>query len=194
MDERARTRGAGWLRVGLAIVLVGKLALVGVWVGRALASGGGAAKPAAAPQGAPGGSAESTAPAPATDVRDLLEGVQRRQAELDAREQELDARAEQLHLLEQDVTAKIATLEAIEKRLAGEAKTRRAVESQAAESLAKIYGAMKPAEAAPILDQLDDETILTIFTRMKEKQIGEILPLMTRERAIGLTQSLASRR
>jgi hypothetical protein len=28
---------------------------------------------------------------------------------------------------------------------------------------------------------------------MKEKQVGEILPLMTRERAIALTQALADR-
>lgn len=43
------------------------------------------------------------------------------------------------------------------------------------------------------MDRLDDPTVLTIFRRMKEKQVGEILPLMTRERAIALTQALAER-
>jgi len=36
--------------------------------------------------------------------------------------------------------------------------------------------------------------VLTIFGRMKEKQIGEILPLMSRDKAIVLTRSLAERR
>ena len=36
-------------------------------------------------------------------------------------------------------------------------------------------------------------TVLTIFRRMKEKQVGEILPLLSRERAIALTQALAER-
>ena len=84
-------------------------------------------------------------------------------------------------------------VEEIEKRLESRAKAASAAVAAAAESLAKIYGAMKPAEAAPILDRLDDATVLTIFARMKEKQIGEILPLMSRERAIALTQSLAER-
>jgi flagellar motility protein MotE (MotC chaperone) len=52
---------------------------------------------------------------------------------------------------------------------------------------------MKPESAAPILDRLDEPTVLTIFRRMKEKQVGEILPLMSREHAIALTQALAER-
>lgn len=37
-------------------------------------------------------------------------------------------------------------------------------------------------------------TVLTIFRRMKETEVGEILPLMNRERAIALTQALAEQR
>jgi flagellar motility protein MotE (MotC chaperone) len=43
------------------------------------------------------------------------------------------------------------------------------------------------------LDRLDEANVLTIFHHMKEKQVGEILPLMTREHAIALTQALVAR-
>jgi flagellar motility protein MotE (MotC chaperone) len=140
-------------------------------------------------------SARSDAPAAKSlEARSLLDAVARRQAELDAREEELNNRDERLKLFEKDVTTKIAALEEIEKRLAPRVKASNAAGDSAAESLAKVYGAMKASEAAPILEQLDEATVLRIFGRMKEKQLGEILPLMNRDKAIGLTRSLADRR
>jgi len=187
----------GWLRVALLGVLVVKVGMAGLWTGGLLGAGEASAADAKIPKTAKARPAEG--PSTVTSgrrppVRDILAALEERQRELDAREQEMERRAERLALLEQDVTAKIAALEQIEKRLAGAAKTRRTSGDEAAESLAKIYAAMKPGDAAPILDQLDDRTVLTIFERMREKQIGEILPLMSRERAIVLTQAIALRR
>ncbi|MBY0277109.1 hypothetical protein K2Z84_17385, partial [Candidatus Binatia bacterium] len=131
--------------------------------------------------------------ASAADLKSMLEELSRRQAELDRREKAVAAREEKLALYEKDVTEKIAQLEQVGKTLKAELKKSNAASDEAAASLAKVYGAMKPAEAAPILDQLDEATALRILTRMKEKQVGEILPLMTRDRAIVLTRSLAGR-
>jgi len=198
------------LRFGLAFVLGAKIALVLQGEVPALASGT-AGKPAApsapAPAApAPAAAADAAAAAVAAaktagsygaakpDVRGLLTSLERRQAELDARERELTSREERLTLYEKDVTAKVANLEEIEKRLSARAKAASQAVDAAAESLAKIYGAMKPEAAAPILDRLDDPTVLTIFRRMKEKQVGDILPLMTRDRAIALTQALVEQR
>jgi flagellar motility protein MotE (MotC chaperone) len=181
------------MRIALAIVLAGKLVLAGVWTHRAFANPSGAA-PAGRPAAGPAVAAAQGETGKPAEVRGLLEGLARRQAELDAREQELGDREERMKLYEKDVTAKIASLEEIEKRLQARAKAASAAVDAAAESLAKVYGAMKPADAAPILDRLDEPTVLTIFGRMKEKQIGEILPLMNRDKAIVLTRSLAERR
>jgi flagellar motility protein MotE (MotC chaperone) len=196
------------MRFGLAFVLGAKIALVLQGEVPALASGT-AGKPAAPSAPAPAApapaaaadaaavAAAKTAPsygAAKPDVRGLLTSLERRQAELDARDRDLASREERLALYEKDVTAKVANLEEIEKRLSARAKAASQAVDAAAESLAKIYGAMKPEAAAPILDRLDDPTVLTIFRRMKEKQVGEILPLMTRDRAIALTQALVVQR
>jgi len=198
------------LRVGLALVLAVKLLLVGLWsqgmLGGAAAAAGAPAtgvEPPAAHRAPPAtviataGTNEArpdAANAKPSEVRGLLAAVTRRQAELDARERELTTRAERLQVFEKDVTAKITSLEEIERRLQARAKAATAAVGAAAESLAKVYGAMKPTDAAPILERLDEPTVLTIFTRMKEKQIGEILPLMSRDKAIALTRALAERR
>ncbi len=197
--------GMGWfkgrrsIRFALAFVLGAKLALLAQGEGPALAigAGGGAGAPAAAAGGVVTASAAGPKGAAGLttrpDVRALLESLERRQAELDAREREIASKEERLALYEKDVVAKVASLEEIEKRLSARASAATQAVAAAAESLAKIYGGMKPEAAAPILDRLDDATVLTIFRRMKEKQVGEILPLMTRERAIALTQALAER-
>lgn len=192
----AGMQGRRSLRFAVAFILGAKLALLAQGEGPALAIGAGASAAggetavatasAASPKAAPGAAVRP-------DVRSLLEALERRQAELDAREREIRSKEERLALYEKDVTAKVASLEEIEKRLSARAAAATEAVDAAAESLAKIYGGMKPESAAPILDRLDDPTVLTIFRRMKEKQVGEILPLMTRERAIALTQALAER-
>ncbi|MEB2285774.1 MAG: hypothetical protein B6D46_10990 [Polyangiaceae bacterium UTPRO1] len=189
----------GWtargLRAALGMALAGKLALLVVaqGEGRALASSAAAKGDAGAAVAAAATAAPADLGAARPDVRTLLAALEKRQAELDAREREVASKEERLALYEKDVSAKVASLEEIEKRLSGRARAVSQAGDASAESLAKIYAAMKPESAAPILDRLDDPTVLTIFRRMKEKQVGEILPLMSRERAIALTQALAER-
>jgi flagellar motility protein MotE (MotC chaperone) len=189
-------KGRRGIRFALAFILGAKLALLAQGDGSTIASAKAATPAAAAGTAAVASAAEPkalTGPGAKPDVRALLGALEKRQAELEARARELDGREERLALYEKDVIAKVASLEEIEKRLSARAKAATQAVDAAAESLAKIYGTMKPESAAPILDRLDDPTVLTIFRRMKEKQVGEILPLMTRERAIALTQALAER-
>lgn len=188
--RRETWRSRRGIRFALAFVLGGKIALfvLAQSEGPALASGT-TAKGEGTAASAPAADGLTTRP----DVRALLEALAKRQSELDAREREIATKEERLTVYEKDVVAKVASLEEIEKRLSARAKAATQAVDAASESLAKIYGTMKPEAAAPILDRLDDPTVLTIFRRMKEKQVGEILPLMTRDRAIALTQALADR-
>lgn len=129
---------------------------------------------------------------PTRGMADLLDSVARRQADLEAREKRLTEREQQLALYEKDVSSKLGELEKAQGKLQAQADEARASSKEAADSLAKVYAAMKPADAAPILDKLDDATVLRIFKGMRAKQIGEILPLMSSEKAVVLTRSLAN--
>lgn len=68
-----------------------------------------------------------------------------------------------------------------------------AASAPVAPALTKIYETMKPEEAGPILDRLDAPTLIAIVGRMKERPLGAILAAMNRDRAVTVTQALASR-
>lgn len=56
--------------------------------------------------------------------------------------------------------------------------------------LASLYDAMNPDEAVPILNQLDDPTVLAIFSKMDEDQVSNIMAQLDPKRAAQLTQDM----
>ena len=56
--------------------------------------------------------------------------------------------------------------------------------------LARLYGEMKPDEAVPILNQLDDPTVISILSKMEDDQVAKILSQMDAKRAARLTQDM----
>jgi hypothetical protein len=140
--------------------------------------------------------------------RDLLEAVRERGVELDKREQAVAAREAALKGLEATLGERVgrgdggalAPAASVPASSAGTAAATATGGSAASAPpqagacgvvVTKIYQAMKPEEAAPIFDRLDDSTAMTIFGCMKEKQIGAILAVMSRDRAVALTRVLA---
>jgi hypothetical protein len=57
--------------------------------------------------------------------------------------------------------------------------------------LARLYGGMKPEEAVPILDQLDDATVIAILGKMEEEQASKIMAQMDAQRAARLSKTMA---
>jgi len=184
-----RSLRAAALRVAAVLVAL-KLALGAAWLGGALA-GAATRITSTAPTDA-GSSRRAAAVAGSPRVREVLAAVARRQAELEERAERIRSREEHLKAYEEDVAARIDDLEKIEKRLGHASEAAEKEAEEAAASLAKVYAAMKPAAAAPILDALDDATVLRILSKMRAKQVGELLPLLSREKAIGLTRALAA--
>ena len=118
--------------------------------------------------------------------RELLEAVRQRGEELDRREQALATREAALKALEQVLAEEAGRVEAGPGGVVAAGAT-----TGCAVALTKIYQSMRPEEAAPIIERLDDATAKQIFGCMKEKQIGAILAAMKRERAVAVTKALA---
>lgn len=179
--------------IGLLVKAVVVAVVCGGQVARAAAEHGGkdkegAAKPASA-------AVPIDVLARSRGFHALLEAVDRRTGELDQREHALVAREAALKALEKTLGDEIARLETQGGIRPGGAKPGPAATAAAAPApgvtVTKIYESMKPEEAAPILDKLDDGTVKEIFGHMKEKQIGALLAVMSRERAVALTKALA---
>lgn len=66
-----------------------------------------------------------------------------------------------------------------------------AIEDARYKKLAKIYQAMKPVEAAAILETIQDVQVASILSRMNDnRQKGKILSLLTKEKAARLNKLL----
>ena len=57
--------------------------------------------------------------------------------------------------------------------------------------LAKVYGAMKPAAAAPILETLHPDIVLEIISRMKDRQAAKVLSFMDRALASEISSRMS---
>jgi flagellar motility protein MotE (MotC chaperone) len=114
------------------------------------------------------------------------------------REQALAAREAALKTLEKTLADEVTHLEGLAKAGgvpvpagANGAAAAEAAPAGAAGGVTKVYESMKPDEAGPIFDKLDDQVALGILRRMKERQIGAILAAMNRDRAVVMTRLLA---
>jgi len=116
--------------------------------------------------------------------REMLEAIRTRGEELDRREEALAAREAALASLAQALDLQLGPPEGAAPGTAA------APAAPCGVAVHKIYASMRPEEAAPILERLDDATAKTIFGCMRERQIGAILGAMRPERAVALTRVL----
>lgn len=59
--------------------------------------------------------------------------------------------------------------------------------------VARLYDGMKPEQAAPILNELEDETIVLLFSKMDEDRVAKILTLFDHKRAARLSDAMLDR-
>lgn len=123
-------------------------------------------------------------PAPELAPADY-EGAERVFRDMAVERDRIQQEREQLVAVQQATAAQQAILaqarddlEAVIKRLEGRQQEFVAERDQSATKLAKMYEAMKPAQAAPIISALDLDIILDIMTRMKERPAAKILAYM----------------
>lgn len=124
---------------------------------------------------------------------DVLTSLSKRRAELDAREQALNMRANLLAAAEQRVDAKIADLKSLQSQIQTLLGHRDDAEQKQLTALVKVYSAMKPRDAARIFNTLDPAVLLEVAGAMKPDSLAAIMAAMNPEQAQGLTVKLADR-
>ena len=125
---------------------------------------------------------------------EVLYNLVERREKLDRREAELVAREALLDAAEKRMQAHILELQ--ELRTSIEALVREYDEQERAEleSVVKIYEAMKPKDAAAILEKLEMPVLLSIAEAMKERRLSAILADMAPDRAREITAEMARKK
>ncbi len=143
------------------------------------------AQPAAAPPAEP----------PVNEAeRALLLDLRARRTALDAREQALANREATQAAAEQQLSERIAQLTALQARLEQLDQTRRERDDANWRGLVKTYEAMRPRDAAAILNDMDPALLLQVLDRMKEAKAALVLAAMQPDRARSATAALAQSR
>jgi flagellar motility protein MotE (MotC chaperone) len=156
-----------------------------------------AAKPAvAAPQTKPDGIVlhpeENQQPVSASE-RAILERLQSRRQELEARAREIDIRESLLKAAEKRIESRVEEMKAVESRVSNSSEQKAESDSVRFKSIVTMYECMKPKDAARVFDRLEMPVLIEIASHIAPRKMSDILGLMQSESAERLTVELARR-
>lgn len=135
----------------------------------------------------------SEARLPSAAERAILERLQERRRELEARARELDMREALVKAEEKRLEARVAELKEIEERLGGNGERKDEAEAARFKSLVTMYENMKAKDAARIFDRLDLKILIEVAAQINPRRMADILAQMSPEAAERLTVAFAGR-
>jgi len=136
---------------------------------------------------------EENQPPVSASERAILERLQSRRQELDARAREIDIRESLLKEAEKRITTKVDEMKAFEAKTANEERQKAEAESARLKGLITTYEGMKPKDAARVFDRLEMPVLIEIASQIAPRKMSDILGLMSSEAAERLTVELARR-
>jgi flagellar motility protein MotE (MotC chaperone) len=156
------------------------------------------ASPAPSTVSPPAGPEQPTAtevPPPVSESeRAILQELRQRRTGIDARESAVVSRESMLTAAEQKLTARISELQALQQKLEGLSVSQKQKQDAGWLAMVKLYEAMKPKEAATILNDLPMPVLLPLMDRMKAAKAAAVMEVMAPEKARDVTSELAQMR
>ena len=124
--------------------------------------------------------------------RAILERLQERRTELEARARELDMRESLIKAAEKRLEGRLAELKDLEARVNAALQIKDEGEATRFKNLVTMYQNMKAKDAAKIFDRLDLRILVEVATQLNPRRMSDILAQMTPEAAERLTVELAT--
>ncbi|MDB5484957.1 MAG: hypothetical protein JWR29_861 [Tardiphaga sp.] len=125
--------------------------------------------------------------------RALLERLQARRQELEARAREIDIRESLLKAAEKRIEGRVEELKGVESRIGTATEQKSAEDGTRFKSIVTMYEGMKPKDAAKVFDRLEMGVLFEIASQITPRKMSDILGLMSPEAAERLTVELARR-
>ena len=136
---------------------------------------------------------EDGQPAVSASERAILERLQARRQELDARAREIDIRENLLKAAEKRIETKVEEMKATESRISAANEQKAEADSARLKGIVTMYESMKPKDAARVFDRLEMPVLIEIASQIAPRKMSDILGLMQPESAERLTVELARR-
>ena len=125
--------------------------------------------------------------------RAILERLQARRQELEARAREIDIRESLLKAAEKRAEGRVEEMKAIESRITGAAAQKADEEAARFKGIITMYEGMKPKDAAKVFDRLEMPVLFEIASQIAPRKMADILGQMSPEVAERLTVEMARR-
>lgn len=126
----------------------------------------------------------------ATETQLLLE-LDAQRVELERRTQAVELREKLVDLMEQRLNGRVAELQGLKAELEKLLGNVSGKDDKELDQLASIYGAMKPATAAGVLNKLDNAIVLDIVKRMPPKKSGKLMEALDPAKARVISEMMA---
>jgi flagellar motility protein MotE (MotC chaperone) len=125
--------------------------------------------------------------------RAVLERLQARRQELEARAREIDIRESLLKAAEKKVESRVEELKGVESKISTETTQKNEADSARFKGIITMYESMKPKDAAKVFDRLEMPVLYQIASQIAPRKMSDILGLMSPEVAERLTTEMARR-
>jgi flagellar motility protein MotE (MotC chaperone) len=135
---------------------------------------------------------EGQAPVSASE-RAVLERLQSRRQELEARAREIDIRESLLKAAEKRIESRVEEMKAVEARVTTATTQKTEADAARFKGIITMYEGMKPKDAAKVFDRLEMPVLFEIASQIAPRKMSDILGLMSAEAAERLTIELARR-
>jgi flagellar motility protein MotE (MotC chaperone) len=135
---------------------------------------------------------EGQAPVSASE-RAILERLQSRRQELEARAREIDIRESLLKAAEKKVESRVEELKGVESRISTATEQKSEADAARFKGIITMYESMKPKDAAKVFDRLEMPVLYQIASQIAPRKMSDILGLMSPEVAERLTTEMARR-
>jgi flagellar motility protein MotE (MotC chaperone) len=132
-------------------------------------------------------------PSVSPSERALLERLQARRQELEARAREIDIRENLLKSAEKRIEGKVEELKAVETRIGAATEQKKEAEDARLKGLITMYEGMKPKDAAKVFDRLEMGVLFEIASKIAPRKMSDIMGVMSPEAAERLTVEMARR-
>ena len=113
-------------------------------------------------------------------------------AEFEKEEKRIAKKKVELLAIQDDINKKIATLTKIRDEIKSEKAKKKAAEEQQFKHLIKVYSAMKPQNAADLIERLDIKLAIKLLSKMKGDDVGKILSFVKIEKAAKISEGLVN--
>ena len=146
------------------------------------------------PGSSPGGTVIPVEEHPTSPAeRAILEHLQTRRQELDARAREIEIRDNLLKEAERRLDSRAAELKDLEARITAATQKKEEADTARLKGLIVMYENMKPKDAAKVFDRLDLKVLIDLASAMNPRRMSDIMAQMQPDNAERLTVQLANK-